>query len=342
MRFQLFPFNKRLIISQKFNLDSFQSVILSWKYANELEFSTNKPGNISPWHSINNITFQDYINVNNAITKYLLSRLPSLSTVYLGRFIWEIVDVMMKTPPHQNLLLGNILLISPLILSAIRLKHKNPTKTKFKFNSFWNEVKKTILRTTEQDTILVAEAIKHANPGGLIKPGGKEVPERFNILNPEFSAYVKKHKIHLIDLFQKSMNYDLISGEWVSGYHICQYWLKNYFYSIYNDTLKKRRCKNEINLNTSFIIQQLSIKFLATYPDSLILRKNSSIIAENVQKRAQEIIHEGGLLSESGKILYQNFSQWLNSSNGKLNPGTTADFIAVLLFLAHLIGWLPS
>lgn len=289
MRFQRFLSNRLFILSQNFNFESFQSVILSWKYANKLEFSTNKPGNISPWHSTNKITFQDYVNVNNAINEYLLSHMSSLSSIYLGKFIWEIVNVMMKTPPHQNLLLGNILLISPLILSAFRLKHKSPTKTKFKFNCFWNEVKETILKTTEQDTILVADAIKRASPGGLINPGGNDVPEKFNILNPEFPSYVNKNKIHLIDLFQKSMNYDLISREWVFGYQICQFWLKNYFYSIYNDSLKKGRSKNEINLNTSFIIQQLFIKFLATYPDSLILRKNSLIIANNVQKELKKL-----------------------------------------------------
>ncbi|MHA1777598.1 MAG: triphosphoribosyl-dephospho-CoA synthase [Promethearchaeota archaeon] len=313
-----------------FSIKKPSSVIEFWFQANLWEYSTDKPGNVGPSQEINQITLKDYDRVNHALRDYLFAKIFELPRISLGNLIFSLVDTMMQTAPHQNLLLGNILLISPLFLASVHLSHKFPHRSNITRPQFWHEVIQIIAKSTVDDTLKVVDAIRLAQPGGLVNPGGKSVPADWDILNSTFPDQVVKRKIHLISLFQKSASYDLISHEWAYGYQICQNWL-------YTHNLSQISPVSTITKEITKEVQQIFLEFLASYPDSLIQRKNSLQEAKNIQILAQKILHSGGKDSIMGSKLLQNLTKKLSQREGKFNPGTTADFTAAILFLRRFL-----
>lgn len=76
------------------------------------------------------------------------------------------------------------------------------------------------------------------------------------------------------------------------------------------------------------------LRWLAAFPDSLLARKAGLAAAEAVQRRAQEILHRGGLDSPAGRHAAAELDRWLRSDGHRYNPGTTADLIAAGLYVA--------
>lgn len=76
------------------------------------------------------------------------------------------------------------------------------------------------------------------------------------------------------------------------------------------------------------------LRWLAESPDSLIARKNGAAVAAEVQRRAGEVLHLGGIASADGRRAGAALDQMLRSDGNRLNPGTTADLIAACLFVA--------
>ena len=65
-------------------------------------------------------------------------------------------------------------------------------------------------------------------------------------------------------------------------------------------------------------------------PDTLIARKNGKEVAQQISNRAKRIIKKGGIFGDKGEI--QKFDFDLRDEKHSLNPGTTADLIAAVLF----------
>jgi triphosphoribosyl-dephospho-CoA synthase len=76
------------------------------------------------------------------------------------------------------------------------------------------------------------------------------------------------------------------------------------------------------------------LRWLAEYPDSLIARKNGPVAAEDVRKRAAEVLKLGGLVTPEGRRAGVALDRHLRSDGNKLNPGTAADLITACLFVA--------
>lgn len=313
------------------SVESVNDLIKAWYRANLLEYSTDKPGNVGPIQIINYISYEDYHRVNLALRDFLKLNFSKFPQITLGGLIYSLVETMMHTPPHQNLFLGNILLISPLFLAAVKQFRNSANSKRIPLSLLWTEVSNIIAQSTVEDTLKIIDAIRSASPGGLKNPGGTLIPSELDLLNPKIMENIIKNKVHILSFFQESSSFDLISQEWVSGYKICQTWMANHFSNLSSNNMKQY--KGEISEN----IIQIYLELLATYPDSLIVRKNSLQKAEKIQQQAQNILFSGGLTTESGRKLYEEFSLELNSSNGKLNPGTIADFTAAILFLIELV-----
>jgi triphosphoribosyl-dephospho-CoA synthase len=135
-------------------------------------------------------------------------------------------------------------------------------------------------------------------------------------------------KVNLYDVFMKCAERDTICKEWVTGYGITA--KEGYPYLV-------EAIKSSCNINTATIDTFLYL--LSKNPDSLIVRKNDLMIAKHVSERAREILIQGGYGSETGKTLTEKLDIDLQSKDGLLNPGTTADLTAASLFLLLLSGW---
>jgi triphosphoribosyl-dephospho-CoA synthase len=76
------------------------------------------------------------------------------------------------------------------------------------------------------------------------------------------------------------------------------------------------------------------LHWLAEYPDSLIARKTGPAVAEDVRRRAAEVVRLGGIATPEGRRAGVELDRHLRSDGNRLNPGTTADLITACLFVA--------
>ncbi len=82
------------------------------------------------------------------------------------------------------------------------------------------------------------------------------------------------------------------------------------------------------------IIVHLQLRLLAQWPDSLIQRKCGAAAAEEVMARAQCLLSRAGEPPKCRDDSLRQWDQWLRRDGHRYNPGTTADLIAALLYIA--------
>lgn len=239
------------------------------------------------------------------------------SYVKLGLFFREAAKKMMKWQKGGNVLLGHILILAPLVAAAAICLKFNIEK----FENFTSNIKKVIDDSTVEDTINLYEAIKICNPGGLGRI------EQYDIHSIDSIGNIKKDNINLKKIFELSKDYDLISSEYSSGFAI----ILNKGLPFYFDTFNQTNDINKATVNTF-------LKILSEYPDTLIIRKSGISDAQNISQKADRILKKGGISTNAGLKLIKKLDNILYEKNGKLNPGTTADIIAGIIFCSLLFG----
>ena len=83
---------------------------------------------------------------------------------------------------------------------------------------------------------------------------------------------------------------------------------------------------------------ELALRLLAAVPDTLIARKRGRAAAEEVSAGAAAVIDAGGVRDEAGRAALAAFDAGLRRDGNALNPGTTADLVTAVLFVALLEG----
>jgi triphosphoribosyl-dephospho-CoA synthase len=83
---------------------------------------------------------------------------------------------------------------------------------------------------------------------------------------------------------------------------------------------------------------ELSLELLAAIPDTLIVRKRGRAAAERASAGAASVLAAGGVRSAAGRTALQAFDASLRGDGNALNPGTTADLVTAVLFVALLEG----
>ena len=87
-------------------------------------------------------------------------------------------------------------------------------------------------------------------------------------------------------------------------------------------------------------IVELALRILAEVPDTLIARKRGAGAADRVAAGARDVLAAGGVRSAPGRTALAEFDGSLRSDGNALNPGTTADVVTAVLFVALLEGTL--
>jgi triphosphoribosyl-dephospho-CoA synthase len=83
------------------------------------------------------------------------------------------------------------------------------------------------------------------------------------------------------------------------------------------------------------------LAFLAAFPDSHVVRKHGSTIAEEIRRTARGL--HARFQSEEPAHLVDDLLAWDRALKDRnINPGTSADLTVATLFAAHLAGILPS
>jgi triphosphoribosyl-dephospho-CoA synthase len=85
---------------------------------------------------------------------------------------------------------------------------------------------------------------------------------------------------------------------------------------------------------------ELYLRLLAAVPDTLVARKRGRRAAERVSAGAASVLADGGVRGDAGRAALQAFDASLRRDGNALNPGTTADVVTAVLFVALLEGLL--
>lgn len=76
------------------------------------------------------------------------------------------------------------------------------------------------------------------------------------------------------------------------------------------------------------------LELLATFHDTLIIRKRGQAEAEEAARRARAALAAGGVTTEPGRATISDLDTWLRAEGHQRNPGTTADLVTATLFAA--------
>jgi triphosphoribosyl-dephospho-CoA synthase len=160
-----------------------------------------------------------------------------------------------------------------------------------------------------EDAKEVYRAIRLASPGGL---GG--APEQDVRSEPT---------VTLLEAMKLAADRDLIARQYANGFAD----VFDFGVPAFLEGMERFGC-----VEAAIVHSQL--RWLAEYPDSLIARKNGPAVAEDVRRRAAEVLRLGGIATPEGRAAGVALDKHLRSDGNKLNPGTTADLIAACLFVA--------
>ncbi len=287
-----------------------------------------KPGNVHRTQNFKDTSFEHFLAGISAIQPNLRALCEkvysaidndkqSFSNIKLGVCFKESVIEMMKWQTGGNVILGHILILAPLSSAAsicIKLKKR-------KLIDFELILNKIIEDTTVNDTLYLYEAIKLSNPGGLGQI------DKYDVNDPSAYKEIIRNEINLKEIFKKSQDYDLISREYATGFKIVLKEGLPYFLN----SFREHRDINKTIVNTY-------LKLLSSHLDTLIIRKAGKPEAIKISEMASKIISQGGISTKKGLKLTIKFDKKLQKQNGKLNPGTTADLLAGVIFCALLFG----
>lgn len=197
---------------------------------------------------------------------------------------------------HSNTNLGIVLLLAPLVLTL-------------ESDNYRAALAELLAGTDVRDTKLVYEAIRIASPGGL-----GDAPEQDVRDEPT---------VTLLEAMKLAADRDMVARQYANGFAD----VFDFGVPAFADAFALFGC-----VEAAIIDSQL--RWLATYPDSLIARKNGIAVAEDVQRRAATVIQLGGITTPEGRAAGVALDKHLRSDGNKLNPGTTADLITACLFVA--------
>ena len=212
----------------------------------------------------------------------------------LGQTILNAVTATRSVVDH-NTNLGILLLIAPLATVPPR-------------QSLKAGISAILEATTLDDSRRVYEAIRLASPGGL----GDAAEQDVNSLPT----------LRLIDCMQLAADRDLIAAEYCSG-----------FQKVLEKGLNWLPQATHVAADPGEQITWLALQLLADAPDSLILRKCGSEIANTAQALARQTLAEGWP-APAAHAAFRQLDDFLRGDGHRRNPGTTADFVAAILFAA--------
>lgn len=75
------------------------------------------------------------------------------------------------------------------------------------------------------------------------------------------------------------------------------------------------------------------LHLLASYPDSLIVRKRGPAEAAEVSRRARSVLEQGWPKGAESRQALTDLDRWLREEGHRRNPGTTADLVTACLFV---------
>ena len=275
-------------------MDINEKIGIAVELACMLEVSADKPGNVSLEKGFSDTGYDDFIKSGKAIGRVF----RNISNSSVGETILRAVkDTRALTGANTNL--GIILLLAPLAKAFTLSKQGDIRPT----------LRNVLKYLSIKDAELAYEAIRIAGPAGMGKVEKYDVNE-------------KSVDITLLEAMYEARGRDSIASEYATAYEIT-----------FDTGLPALRdiIKNGASLSEAIV--QTFLIILSMVPDTLIARKKGQRQAQDVSARSAEVLESGGVQTPQGCEKIKELDRFLRDKDHSLNPGTTADLIAAVLFV---------
>lgn len=265
--------------------------------------ATPKPGNIDRDHNYTDTRFEHFLA--SAVGVYPILEKAAGSDSGLGSLIRGAVAESNKWQMGGNTHFGAFILLIPLVMAAGRCNDRACMVAR---------VQKVVRGTSVDDAIEFYRTFSEARV--KVKP--------VNNLDLSDAASIEKIKtgeLTLYDLMEISASYDMIAWEWTNGFR------KTFECAASLQDKIKNLCINDAVVLTF-------MEILSRHRDTFVQTKFDSRIAEDVSRRAENILKKGGMENIRDDI--HSFDVELIKKG--INPGSTADLIISGLFIALFEG----
>jgi triphosphoribosyl-dephospho-CoA synthase len=273
-------------------------VVQAAQLACVLEASAEKPGNITPSHDFDDTSYEDMLRSGIALG-------PELGRAG-ERGVGETVLAAVRASrgvAGANTNLGIALLLAPLARASLT-PGDGPLRERLA----------DVLRAlTVDDARDAYAAIRLAGAGGLDEPVEHDVRDEPSVTLREAMAAAAQR--------------DTIASEYVTDHAVTFELGLPALGDALGDGLRPRDA-----------IVELALRLLAAVPDTLVARKRGAEAAGRVAAGAQRVLASGGVRDAAGRTALARFDTSLRQEGNALNPGTTADLVTAVLFVALLEG----
>jgi triphosphoribosyl-dephospho-CoA synthase len=271
-------------------------VVSAVQLACVLEVSAEKPGNITPSRDFDDTSYEDMLRSGIALG-------PELGRAG-ERGVGETVLAAVRASrgvAGANTNLGIALLLAPLARAALT-PSDGPLRERL------GDVLRAL---TVDDARDVYAAIRLAGPGGLDEPVEHDVRH--------------EPRVTLREAMAAAAQRDTVASEYVTDHAVTFELGLPVLTEALGAGLRPREA-----------IVELALRVLAAIPDTLIARKRGADAAGRVAAGARQVLAAGGLRSARGRTALAGFDASLRQEGNALNPGTTADLVTAVLFVALL------
>ncbi len=258
-----------------------------------LEVSAEKPGNVTRRKDFEDTSYVDFI-ISAAAIGPAFRRAASSP-------VGEIILNAIRATRHfagVNTNLGIVILLAPLAKAAGLARGEGLRPA----------VRSVLKNLTIDDARLAYEAIRLARPAGI------GTVKQFDLRETDPG-------VSLTEAMAQARDRDTVAREYVTDFEIT--------FEI-GLTALERILSQGVGISEAIV--QVFLSILANVPDTLIARKNGLAVAVDVSDRAGLVLRQGGIFSKKGQAEIEKFDLALRTEKHNLNPGTTADIMAAVLF----------
>jgi len=278
-----------------------------------LEASSVKAGNVHPQANFDNMDYSHF-RLSAAVIGKRVEQLfqspiqidPCKNITSVGDCIFEMA-IATKQSVGVNTNLGTLILLGPLLVATEKLA-PNIVDDK----ELQRSVANVLSNLTTTDSEGVYKSIQIANPGGLGTSNQMDAN--------------KQPPTNVLEAMRFAHHKDDVAKQWVTN-----------FETVFSLARRLRELIDAQKLESRNWLEAISsvqIEYMAANVDSLIARKNNLDLANEVRRRASQLLSIRSTSSSGYQQQWIEFDAYLRADGNRRNPGTTADLLAAALYVA--------
>ena len=229
----------------------------------------------------------------------------------------RVVSAFHRTSDHPNAVVSGVSRTSDdpnWVVSGFSRTSDNPDSVVSGFSRALRDAARHVLdATTVDDAREVYAAIRCAAPGGLGRVEAQDV--------------ANEPDVTLLEAMRLAAGRDGIAREYATAFEVT--------FGTGVPALDRAR---RDGLSWSDAVLETFLTLLAAAPDTHVVRRGGSALAEEVSRRARAVLDGGGVRSAAGRRAIDAMDVALRDKRHTANPGTTADLTAAAIFVVLLAG----